>query len=56
MQPIPLAVTVTFSKALSKLKVQSSKRLFSLKHGKRNVRALSLELSKMTPQVGLVVL
>jgi len=38
-------------------KAQSSKleRLFSLKRGKRDVRALSCELSKMTPQVGLAV-
>jgi len=38
-------------------KAQSSKleRLFSLKRGKRDVRALSFELSKMTPQVGLAV-
>jgi len=31
-------------------------RLFSLKRGKRDVRALSFELSKMSPQVGLAVL
>ena len=39
-------------------KAQNSKleRLFSLKRGKRDVRALSFELSKMTPQVGLAVL
>jgi len=39
-------------------KAQSSKleRLFSLKRGKRDVRALSFELSKMTPQVGLAVI
>ena len=39
-------------------KAQSSKleRLFSSKRGKRDVRALSFELSKMTPQVGLAVL
>jgi len=38
-------------------KTQSSKlqRVFSLKRGKRDVRALSFELSKMTPQVGLAV-
>ena len=38
-------------------KAQSSKleRLFSLKRGKRDVRALSFELSKMSPQVGLAV-
>ena len=38
-------------------KAQSSKleRLFSLKRGKRDFRALSFELSKMTPQVGLAV-
>jgi len=30
-------------------------RLFSLKRGKRNIRALSFELSKMSPQVGLAV-
>ena len=36
---------------------QSSKlqRLFSSKHGKRDVRASSSELWKMTPQVGLAV-
>ena len=36
---------------------QSSKleRLFSLKSGKRDVRALSFELSKMPPHVGLAV-
>jgi len=41
----------------SYFKVQSSKleRLFSLKRGKRDVRALSFELSKMSPQVGLTV-
>jgi len=39
-------------------KAQSSKfeRLFSLKRGKRDVRALSFELSKMSPRVGLAVL
>jgi len=39
-------------------KARSSKleRLFSLKRGKRDVRALSFELPKMTPQVGLAVL
>jgi len=39
-------------------KAQSSKlkSLFSLKRGKRDVRALSFELSKMSPQVGLAVL
>ena len=38
-------------------KAQSSKRerLFSLKRGKRDVRALSFELSKLSPQVGLAV-
>jgi len=38
-------------------KAQSSKleRLFALKRGKRDVRALSFELSKMSPQVGLAV-
>jgi len=38
-------------------KAQSSKleRLFSLKCGRRDVRALSFELSKMSPQVGLAV-
>ena len=38
-------------------KAQSSKLepLFSLKRGKRDVRALSFELSKMSPQVGLAV-
>jgi len=37
---------------------QSSKleRLFSSKRGKRDVRALSFELSKMTPQMGLAVI
>ena len=55
VQPIPLGVT--FSNALSKLKAQSSKleRLFSLKRGKRDVRALSFERSKMSHQVGLAV-
>jgi len=40
------------------IKAQSSKleRLFSLKCGKRDVRALSFEFSKMSPQVGLAVL
>jgi len=39
-------------------KAQSSKleRLFSLKRGKRDVRELSFELLKMSPQVGLAVL
>ena len=39
-------------------KAQRSKleRLSSLKRGKRDVRALSFELSKMTPQVGLAVI
>jgi len=38
-------------------KARNSKleRLFSLKRGKRDVRALSLEPSKITPQVGLAV-
>ena len=38
-------------------KAQSSKleRLFSLKRGKRDVRALSSELLKMSPQVGFAV-
>jgi len=38
-------------------KAQSSKieRLFSLKRGKRDVRSLSFELSKMSTQVGLAV-
>ena len=38
-------------------KAQSSKleRLFSLQCGKRDVRALSFELSNMTPQAGLAV-
>ena len=55
IQPIPLGVT--FSNTVSKLKAQSSKleRLFSLKRGKRDFRALSFELSKMTLQVGLAV-
>ena len=40
-----------------RFKARSSKleRLFSLKRGKRDVRALSFELSKMSPQVGLAV-
>jgi len=46
---------VTFSNAVSKLKAQLQ-CLFSLKCGKRDVRALSFELSKMSPQVGLAVL
>jgi len=39
-------------------KAQSSKleRLFALKRGKRNIRVLSFELSKISPQVGLAVL
>jgi len=39
-------------------KAQSSKleRLFPLKRDKRDLRALSFELSKMSPQVGLAVL
>jgi len=53
LQPIPLGVT--FSNAVSKLKAQKLERLFSLKRGKRDVRALSFELSKMSPQVGLAV-
>jgi len=38
-------------------KAQSSKlgSLFSLKRGKRDLRAVSFELSKMSPQVGLDV-
>jgi len=38
-------------------KAQSSKlvHLFSLKRGRRGVRALSFELSRMSPQVGLAV-
>ena len=38
-------------------KTQNSKLecLFSLKRGQRDVRALSFELSKMSPQVGLAV-
>ena len=38
-------------------KAQSSQveRLFSLKRGKRDVGALSFELSKLSPQVGLAV-
>jgi len=38
-------------------KAQSSKleRLFVLKRGKRDLRALSFELSEMSPQVGLAV-
>jgi len=41
----------------SSFKAQSSKleRLFSLKNGKRDVRVLSFELSKMSPQVLLAV-
>ena len=55
VQLIPFGVT--FSNALSKLKAQSSKLkgLFSLKRSKRDVRALSFELSKMSPHVGLAV-
>jgi len=49
LQPIPLGVT--FSKAQSS-KLES---IFSLKRGKRDVRALSFELSKMSPQVGLAL-
>ena len=37
----------------SKLKARTS--LFLLKRGKRDVRALSFELSKMSPEVGLAV-
>ena len=46
-----------FKAQSSKLKAQSSKleRLFSLKRGKRDVRVLSFELAKITPQVGLAV-
>ena len=46
LQLIPHAVT--FSKALSKLKAQSSKfeRLFSMKHRKTDVQAVSFELWK----------
>ena len=41
----------------SSFKAQSSKLqlLFLLKRGKRDIRALSFELLKMTPQVGLAV-
>jgi len=53
IQPIPLGVT--FSNAVSKAQSSKLERLFSLKRGKRDVRALSLELSKMSPQVGLGV-
>jgi len=61
IKAIPLGLT--FSNAISKLKAQSSKAQSSkleslclLKRGKRDVRALSFELSKMSPQVGLAVL
>ena len=53
VQPIPLGVT--FSKALSKAQSSKLERLFSLKRGKSDVRVLSFELSKMSPQVGLAV-
>jgi len=45
-------------KARSSLFTESSKlkRLFSLKRGKRDDRALSFELSQMSPQVGLAVI
>jgi len=46
---------VTFSNAVSKAQSSKLERLFSLKRGKRDVRALSFELSKMSPQVGLAV-
>jgi len=41
----------------SKLKAQTalSTEIFPLKRGKTDVPALSFELSKMTPQVGLAV-
>jgi len=45
--------TETWKKTCSSSKI---KRLSGLKRGKRDVRALSFELSKMTPQVGLAVL
>jgi len=54
VQPIPLGVT--FSNATSKAQSSKLERLFSLKHGKRDIRAWSFELSKMSPQVGLAVL
>jgi len=50
VQPIPLGVT--FSNTVSK----AQERLFSLKRGKRDLRALIFELSKMSPQVGLAVI
>ena len=55
VQPIPLGVT--FLNTVSKIKDQSSnlERLFSLKRGKRDVRALSFDPSKMIPPVGLSV-
>jgi len=50
VQPIPLGVT--FSNAVFKLKAQSSKleRLFSLKRGKRDFRALSFSFRKCHPR------
>jgi len=53
IQPIPLGVI--FSNAVSKAQSSKLEGLFSLKRGKRDFRALSFELSKMTPQVGLAV-
>jgi len=53
VQPIPLGVT--FSNAVSKAQSSKLERLFSLKCGKRDLRALSFELSKMSLQVGLAV-
>jgi len=38
-----------------KAQISKLERLFSLKRGKRDVRALSFELSKMSPQVGWAV-
>jgi len=53
IQPIPL--WVIFSNAVSKAQSSKLERFFSLKHGKKDVRSLSFELLKMSPQVGLVI-
>jgi len=54
VQPIPPGVT--FSNAVSKTQSSKLERLFPLKRGKRDVRALSFELSKMSSQLGLAVI
>jgi len=54
VQPIPPGVT--FSNAVSKAQSSKLERFISLKCGKRDVRALSFELSNMSPQVGLAVI